>query len=120
MFSLRYLHGLDIFRTDNLTETVIMIKRIGKYLSKTKHKGISGDRTGYTVSSAWGRDAADRRQAQRINFLMGMGIGVQTAKNILAACGGKIPLNWGIGRAELMGIPLIGESTAERLLGFFE
>lgn len=122
MFSLRYNSGIDVIRTETLTETVMMVQRLGKYLAKSKHKGISGDRSHSTsLRSPWGGlDPAQRKWAQQINFLQALGIGQKTAENLLTYCGGKIPLNWRISKEDLVAVPLIGDSTADRLLKFFD
>ncbi len=122
-FSLRYNSGIDVIRTENLSDTIMVVQRLGKYLAKSKHRGISGDRShSSAIRSPWGGglDAAQRKWAAQVNFLQALGIGRQTAENLLTYCGGKVPLQWKIGKEELLGVPLIGHSTADKLLGFFD
>jgi len=117
MFSLRYTHGLDVFLTENLAETIMIVERIGKYLAKSNHKGIVGDRPRVQTKDQWGVDDAQKRRiARRVNLLMSMGVGFQTATNILKANGGKIPIQWTVSREELLRVPLVGPSVVEKLM----
>lgn len=117
-FSLRYHHGLDVVRTENLTETVRVVQRIGNYLGKRQHKGVVGARTAATGTASWGQDKAERQFTQRVNFLMGAGIGQRTAENLIRANGGRLPLRWTMTKEQMLEVRLIGESLADRLERF--
>lgn len=121
IFSLRYTHGLDVFKTESLSDTIMVVQRLGKYLAKTDHKGIVGDRPRVNAKDAWGVDDPTRRKmAQRVNFLMGLGIGYKTAVNLLKANKGTMPIRWTVSAAQLSAVPLIGPATAARLLEFLD
>jgi len=121
--SLRYVHGLDVFYTDSEFDTAALVVHVGSYFGKDSHTGIIGRRTYIRGAgdSPWGYVTTEERElTKKINFLMGLGIGLKTAQNILAKCGGKMPLKWAMTREELMSIPLIGEATADRLMKMLE
>lgn len=121
IFSMRYTHGLDVFRTDSLGDTIMLVDRLSKYLAKEDHKGIVGDRPRVNAKDKWGVDDPARRKiAQRINFLMGLGIGYKTAVNLLKANNNHMPLNWTVSESDLQRVPLIGAATAARLMEFFK
>ncbi len=124
--SVRYIHGLDVFYTDSLFDTAALLVHLGAYFSKHEHTGIVGRRTYVrtgksTGGNVWGtEDQGARQLTKRINFLMGLGIGLKTAQNLLAANGGKIPLAWTLSKSELLSVPLIGEATADSLIKMLE
>lgn len=121
VFSLRYTHGLDVFRTDSLAETIMTVERIGKYLAKSDHKGIVGDRPRVTSKDSWGAtDPQMRLIAQRVNLLMSVGMGYQTAVNLLKYCQGQMPIGWRLTKQELMQVPLIGNALSDKLIKVLE
>lgn len=120
-FSLRFTHGLDVIRTENLTETTRVVQKIGKWFAKPRHTGVIGSRSGASMgTSAWGTDKEERLFTQKTNALMGFGIGVKTAQNILKANEGKIPLAWTMSEEEMLKVQLVGPSLADRLRRFLE
>lgn len=121
--SLRYVHGLDVFYTESLFDTVATVLHLGGYFSKSDHKGVVGRRTYVKGSDGTGWGAAtgeDRARALKVNLLMACGVGLKTAENLLKANGGKIPLAWTMSRDEMMEIDNIGDATADRILKVFE
>lgn len=121
--SLRYVHGLDVFYTDSEYDTAALVVHVGHYFGKDEHRGIVGRRTYIRGGgeSPWGVVTSEERQlTQRVNFLMGIGVGEKTARGLLARYNGRIPLKWALTREELLSVPLIGEATADRLLKILE
>lgn len=121
--SLRYVHGLDVFYTETEYDTAAFLVHLGHYFSKDSHDGIVGRRIYLRGArdNPWGVvSTEERKQTQRLNFLMGLGIGQKTAQHLLDSTGGRIPLKWNLTKEDLMRVPLIGEATADRLLKMLE
>lgn len=123
--SMRWWHGLEVVRTDDLADTIRHVQRTALYFSKQHHQGLAGqarEGIGSGKRDDWGRmeSREQQRHTQKVNFLRALGLGVKTAEALLQVSGGRIPLAWEWGKEDFESVPNIGRTTSERLMRFFE
>lgn len=115
LWSIRYIHGVDITISSSLRETRTLWLEFAEYLS-TSHTGFYS--RPQPKKNPWGK--APDTHTLKLYFLQGLPgkVGVKTAENLLVRGGGRIPLRWTLSVGELEKVPLIGKTKARVMWEF--
>lgn len=101
--------GVDVLTTDDLDETVEVVRGLREWARKPEHLSLSRRPK---VKGTWGK--ASNRDFARHLLQSFDGIGVKQADAIIDFFGG-VPLIWLCTKEQLMKVPGIGKVRAERL-----
>jgi len=110
--SLRYVRGINIVQVRNIADTARYIQLVDHYFNQEKHVGLFRRPTG---KGSWGPMSKNETWLWILQGFPNVGPGL--ADNILGHFG-SIPLKWTCSLDEMMEVPKIGKSRAEKLFSY--